>query len=90
LVEFNKNLFAQSTTTMADDTGALESATIESVTGSIFHDVVDYIQEKILKDRRSRSEEHLEILMVGCVLEIVQSIPHFDYFCFPSRDRLFV
>jgi hypothetical protein len=61
------------------DAAALESATIDSVTGSIIHDVVDYIQEIILKDRKSRSKAHWRILMVGCVLEIVRSIPHFDY-----------
>jgi hypothetical protein len=58
---------------------ALESATIDSITGSIIHDIVDYIQERILKDRQSRSEEHCRILEVGCVFENVQSIPHFDY-----------
>jgi hypothetical protein len=56
------NLFAQFTT-MAD-AAALESATVDSVSGNIIHDVVDYIQERILKDRQSRSEEHWRILMV--------------------------
>jgi hypothetical protein len=57
------------------DAAALESAMIDSINGSIIHDIVDYIQERILKDRQSRSEEHCRILEVGCVFEIVPIYP---------------
>jgi hypothetical protein len=47
-------------TTMAE-----EPATTTSMAGCMIHDLVDLIQEKILKNRKSRNEEHWRTLKVS-------------------------
>jgi hypothetical protein len=46
-------------------TMAQELATTTSMAGCMIHDLVDLIQEKILKNRKSRNEEHWRTLKVS-------------------------
>jgi hypothetical protein len=53
-------------TTMAE-----ELATTTSMAGCMIHDLVDLVQEKILKNRKSRNEEHWRTLKVSACSAVI-------------------